>query len=90
MEDIMGAIESKKSVLSSMLIETAYDFIPAFVTSDDFMSYFDSHHAAMKAHNKALHVDSKVANTISLIVLVGDKYSSIRRGWGGFRRPWRT
>jgi len=59
MEDILGAIESKKSVLNNMLIETAYDFIPAFVTSDDFMSYFDSHHSPMKAHNKGLHVDSK-------------------------------
>lgn len=59
MEDIHGAIESKKAVLTEMLSTVAFDFIPPFVVSDDFHSYFDTHRAQMKSHAKRLHVDSK-------------------------------
>eukprot|EP01036_Dinobryon_divergens_P028325 gene28325-37256_t len=59
MEDVIGAIASKKTVLSDMLVSTAYEFIPNFIMSEDFASYFDSHYAPMKAVAKNFHVDSK-------------------------------
>ena len=63
MEDVIGAIASKKTVLSDMLVSTAYEFIPNFIMSEDFASYFDSHYAPMKAVAKNFHVDSKVSLT---------------------------
>lgn len=60
MEDVIGAIASKQTVLNEMLASTAYEFIPNFIMSEDFASYFDSHYAPMKAIAKNFHVDSKV------------------------------
>lgn len=62
MENIHGAIESKKAVLNDILVRTAFEFIPPFVVSEDFSSYFEAHHSSIKS--KSLHVESKVVNRI--------------------------
>lgn len=68
MEDVIGAIESKKTELNDMLVSTAYEFVPNFILSEDFTSYFETHYAPMKAVAKNFHVDSKVS--LKLLILV--------------------
>ena len=68
MENIHGAIESKKAVLNDILVRTAFEFIPPFVVSEDFSSYFEAHQSSIKS--KSLHVESKVIDKLNKMLFI--------------------